>query len=120
MPISAKNPCAILRRHGYRRPGEYCLARVFLVVLPQGVQDGQRRAVELPRDAPGDLAFPAAGFARQRERAAEDELSLGRADLAEVRVLRDLRAVSSKEPFDAADEEPDAPLAVRKDKPPGG
>jgi len=90
--------------------------RVVVIVLADGVQHGERRAVDPPGDAPGDLIGTAAAVDRQPAGLLKDVLALGVGQLGEVGPARHLLAVAGEKALDAGDQEAHPPFAVREDE----
>ena len=96
-------------------PRQHRVSRPLAVVLPQGVQDRQRRPPDPPADPAGDLVQVTPG----------DRQPPGVADDVRRRVGRRRSIVGGwatggvDEPLDAGEEEPDPPLAVGEGEPPG-
>src|SRR5579862_9898790 len=91
---------------------------MFLIVLANGVQNRQRRAMHLSCDAPRDLTRAAMALLGEPSRPAKDEFALFIADLRKVRRLLNLIPMRREKPIDAAQQKPHALLAVCEDKPP--
>src|SRR4051812_9170393 len=91
---------------------------MLFVVLANRMQNRQRRAIELSRDATRDLTRAAMAHLGQPLGAAKNRVAFIRTDLREVRPALHLIAMRCKEAIDAAEQKADASLTVREKESP--